>query len=250
VTDASMREALDAVLHGAEPKVDAGDRGPSAVAPLAPGDEGRSVADASPGASGAWEAILRSEETRWQRYGHPCVAVQIQVVGGRDLTTHLGAEAGARVRATLERLLASAMRASDHFEFRHRWQLVALLPETDEAGATVALDRLQRAFAEAMGPALAVSVAYGLAAPGPGGTMSVAFHQAGQDLVARRRRDRPSPGDGQDDTPRASATGGPPERSDEPDLRVRLDALASLLAGGQISEAEYTAKRTEILDLL
>lgn len=250
VTDASMREALDAVLHGTETAADASPTGTSSVPPLAAVDEGPSVVDTSPGASAAWEAIVRSEETRWQRYGHPCVAVQIEVLGGRDLTTHLGDEAGARIRATLDRLLASAMRASDHFEFRHTWQLVALLPETDEAGATVALDRLHRAFAKAMGPALTVTVAYGLAIPAPGGTLSVAFHQAGQTLIAQRRRDRPAiagPDHGARDT---SAPNARAEQASALDAGARLESLSRLLSGGQITEAEYAAKRTEILDRL
>jgi hypothetical protein len=214
--------------------------------------------------------LIRFEEARWLRYGHPCVAAQLEVVGGQDVTARLGDEAGARLRARLEQLLLTTTRASDRYEPRDGWRLVALLPETDLAGGTIALERLQAAFSASMGPALAVRIAFGLAAPAPTGTLSVAFHQANQLLVAQRRRERSgSPrseddarvqggaieaaqphrarrGDGEVSPPTPMETGDAPPR----DPSERFDALTRLLKGGYISEAEYLAKRTEVLDRL
>ena len=244
-TDASMREALESVLHGTEADADEVDAG----TPVGPGDlvrtddtplEAASGAPAPPGSPGAWETLVRFEEARWLRYGHPCVAVQLEIVGGADVTSHLGDEAGARVRAALDRLLATSTRASDRYEPRQAWRFVALLPETEEAGATVALERLQRAFADAMGPALAVRLGFGLAAPAPTGTLSVAFHQAGLALGSRHRRDQAT----------GVATGDPARRADEADLSSRLDALSRLRDAGLVTDDEYATKRVEILDRL
>jgi hypothetical protein len=121
-----------------------------------------------------------------------------------------------------------------------------------------------------MGPALAVRIAFGLAAPAPTGTLSVAFHQANQLLVSQRRRERSGSPRSEDD---ARVQGGaieaaPPHRARRGDGEVspptpmetgdgqprdpseRFDALTRLLKGGYISEAEYLAKRTEVLDRL
>jgi hypothetical protein len=203
-------------------------------------------------AGAAWDVLIRAEQSRWHRYGHPCVAVQLEVVGGRDLASHLGDEAGARVRGTLETLLATTTRASDHFEARPPWQVVGLLPETDEAGAGVALDRLQRAFAGAMGPALAVRLAVGLASPGPSGTLAVAFHQAGRALSSSRRSGRAAglPA-GQPDRPdETRSTAVVDEQPEDLDVGARLDTLLRLLGDGHISEAEYDTKRAQIIDRL
>ena len=255
--DAATREAFESLLHGDEAEV--------GTVPVATAAHGAGIASprdlASPArdaaamtmmAGTAWDVLVRAEQSRWHRYGHPCVAVQLEVVGGRDLASHLGDEAGARVRGTLETLLATTTRASDHFEARPPWQVVGLLPETDETGAGVALDRLQRAFADAMGPALAVRLAVGLAAPGPSGTLAVAFHQAGRALSSARRGG-----------PAASLRAGQHDRADEArstavddgqpedlDVGTRLDTLLRLLGEGQISEAEYDAKRAQIIDRL
>jgi hypothetical protein len=265
-----MRQALDAVLHGTDTAADLAEAAaapvvPPVVPPVDPRYAGASVdtVDLEVDPRGVWEALLRFEESRWLRYGHPCVAVQMEIVGGDDVTTRLGSEAGSRVYARLEELLASMTRASDHFEPRAAWRVVALLPETDLAGATTALERLRAAFAEAMGPALAVRLAFGLATPAPTGTLTVAFHQANQQLVSQRRSDRPrvvagvsasSGGSG------GSIAGDAPESAEGPqrlgprktshDLGDRLDALTRLREGGYVSEAEYVAKRTEILGRL
>lgn len=284
-----MRRALDAVLHGAEAVPDPVGSGTSRFLPN-PGLAGEGAgapfdtAGVDSGAAGlagavrpdradptgTWETLIRFEEARWLRYGHPCVAAQLEVVGGQDVTARLGDEAGARLRAGLEQLLSTTTRASDRYEPRDGWRLVALLPETDMAGATVALERLQAAFSALMGPALTVRIAFGLAAPAPTGTLSVAFHQAHQLLVSQRRRERSgSPrsedaarvhggaieaaqrhqarsGDSEVSRPTPLDAGGARPR----DPGDRLDALTRLLKGGYISEAEYLTKRTEVLDRL
>jgi len=270
-----MRQALDAVLHGTGADPDPIDAGTHvAVPPHGSTDSDVSVAERAadaggPGAIGAWETLVQFEEARWLRYGHPCVAVQMEIVGGHEVATHLGTEAGARVRERLDELLASKTRASDRFEHRPAWRVVALLTETDLAGATTALERLQRAFAEAMGPALAVRIAVGLASPAPTGTLSVAFHQASQQLVAQRRRDQVSHGRPADpDLPMDGTAPGSDSRVMESaedrsgqnattdaraparDPAIRLDALARLLQSGLISEGEFLAKRAEILHRL
>jgi hypothetical protein len=252
--DAATREAVESLLHGDEaeaPNVPVGPAQDPRIATTR--DRGSRDAAATPMVAGAaWDVLIRAEQTRWHRYGHPCVAVQLEVVGGRDLASHLGDEAAARVRGALETLLATTTRASDHFEARPPWQVVGLLPETDEAGAAVALDRLQRAFAGAMGPALAVRLAIGLAAPGPGGTLTVAFHQAGRALSSSRRG-RPAAGlaagqpDRADEAPSTAVMDGQPE---DLDVGARLDTLLRLLGDGHISEAEYDTKRAEIIDRL
>ena len=269
--EASVRQALDAVLHGHERDPEAIHTGtPMSVPPL-PTDPDVSVAGprASHGALGAWETLVRFEEARWLRYGRPCVAVQMEIVGGHEVASRLGPEAASRIRERVDELLASMTRASDRFEHRPGWRVVALLPETDMAGATAALERLQRAFAEAMGPALSVRIALGLASPAPTGTLSVAFHQAKQQLIAQRRRGHVAPVPPEDGGRAADdATMGPSgeaaasaELSARPgatrealgparDPAQRLDALARLLQGGQISEGEYSAKRAEIIDRL
>jgi hypothetical protein len=136
-------------------------------------------------------------------------------------------------------------------------------------GAVAALERLQGAFAEAMGPALTVRIAFGLAAPAPTGTLSVAFHQANQQLIAQRRRNQigsipPEDGgrsiDGTTSGSSRGVTAGADEsarpsalrdtRAPTRDPALRLDALARLLESGQISEGEYRAKRAEIIDRL
>jgi hypothetical protein len=264
-----MRQALDAVLHGTEADLDLIDAGTRVVLPPPESASVAGPADASAAGFGAWETLVHFEEARWLRYGHPCVAVQMEVVGGHEVATHLGVEAGARVRVRLDELLLSQTRASDRFEHRPAWRVVALLTETDLAGATAALERIQRAFAEAMGPALAVRIAVGVAAPAPTGTLSVAFHQANQQLVAQHRRgqlvvapteeasrpmDRVVPGPGRGVVESTEASTGPSAtteaRTPARDLAERLDALAGLLEGGRISEAEFLAKRAEIVDRL
>ncbi len=255
--DAATREAFESLLHGDETEVAnvpvaTPAQGAGTASPRDLASPARDAAATTMMAGTAWDVLIRAEQSRWHRYGHPCVAVQLEVVGGRDLASHLGDEAGARVRGTLETLLATTTRASDHFEARPPWQVVGLLPETDEGGAGVALDRLQRAFADAMGPALAVRLAVGLAAPGPSGTLAVAFHQAGRALSSSRRGGSAvSLRAGQHDrADEARSTAVDDEQPEDLDVGARLDTLLRLLGDGQISEAEYDAKRAQIIDRL
>ena len=168
----------------------------------------------------------------------------------------------------LDQVVTSTTRASDRFEARDDWRMVALLPETDEAGASAAMHRLQAAFTEALGPALTVRLIYGLTAPAPAGTLGVAFHQAGQLLVATRRLDsidRPgvrtgssapvAAGErlvGRDAVLGGLATELSPSSSQEGsrEAGARLDTLRALLDSGYIDEAEYQTRRTAILDRL
>jgi hypothetical protein len=276
--ETTTREALESFLHGPDTdeavvpgslRIDAAE----ALGPTLSEIPASTRPSASDDAESSWETLLRAEESRWHRYGHPCVAVELQIVGGSDLASHLGDEAGERVRNILAHLLTTTTRASDHYESRPGWRTVALLPETDEAGGIVALDRIRVTFAAALGPALAVRLAVGAAVPSPSGSLRAAFHQAARAAAVDRRRPASEvaatassvnvgattevAAEIPDVAGRPGATQAGTEPTGEGDVRLpalegraRLDVLVRLLEDGYVSQAEYDAKRAEILDRL
>ena len=274
-TDASTREALESILYGNglhgdaghgpdELRPDGGDAdtggsvalGGIAAPPVAQADV-RDVASepvASDGSGGEWAVIVRAEEARWRRYQRPCVAVQLEVVGGAELEHRLGQEAAARVRAILDDVVATTTRESDQYWARSAWRMAGLLLEVDEVGAEHALERIKAAFASSIGPALAMRLAVGWATPERSGTIRAAFNEAARSLATDVRGIRAQAASSVPDHDRPSAasagTGagqGAPVGPDHDETRRSLETLIRLLADDLISQAEYESKRAEVL---
>lgn len=264
--DASTREALESILHGDgahdldEPGPDNSDAGSGgrvdtdgiATPPIAETDVSAVVSDpvASSGEGGEWEAIVRAEGARWRRYQRPCVAAQLEVVGGAELEHRLGREAAAVVRAILDEVVATTTRESDRYRAQSAWRVAGLLIEVDEVGAERALERVKAAFASSIGPALPMRLAVGWATPARSGTISAALNDAARSLATDVRGIRAQAASsvrGQDRPSAASAGQGTPVGPDHGETRRALETLVGLLADDLISQAEYESKRAEVL---
>ena len=279
-TDASTREALESILYGnglhgdpsqvpdeLEPDGGDADTGGSVAlggiaglggiaAPLLAEADVRDVASepvASDGSGGEWAVIVRAEEARWRRYQRPCVAVQLEVVGGAELEHRLGQEAAARVRAILDEVVATTTRESDRYWARSAWRMAGLLLEVDDVSAEHALERIKAAFASSIGPALAMRLAVGWATPERSGTIPAAFNEAARSLATDVRGTRAQAASSvpDHDPPSAAAAGAPADQGvpvgPDHEIRRSLETLSRLVADDLISQAEYEAKRAEVL---
>lgn len=252
--EASQRAELEAILHpdlieiaraelGHQPPGRRGSDGrsgdPRVAQAAVPAVEGEPPSALVPA---PWRELIVSEEARWLRHQRPCVALRLEVIGATELGSRLGPDAESRVLAEFDVVLQATTRASDRYARSSPRGVVALLVETDVAGAVTAVERLQTAYRERLGPALRLWVASGVAAPLPDEGLAGAFRAADEALRADRQLAGRA-GDG-----RAPSGLAAPSSVDR--VRASLLELDQLLAEGLISGPEHEARRARTLDRL
>ncbi len=137
----------------------------------------------------AWARAYALEERRHARYGRPCAVVAVSLDGLEALSLRIGSEAAERLVRPLVETLAGRGRGADLVCRVDRTRIVALLPETDEDGASAYVARIR----ETCDPWLAaapvpVRLSLGWASPAPGATLASALVAAEQRMAADRGR--------------------------------------------------------------
>lgn len=129
-----------------------------------------------------WSRAFELEERRLARYRRPCAVVAIGLDGVEALSLRIGTDAAERLIEPLVATLAGRARAADLVCRIDRTRFVALLPETDEAGARAYAARIAAATQPWLGAApVPVRLSIGWGNPPLGGTLASA-------LVAAERR--------------------------------------------------------------
>lgn len=143
----------------------------------------------------ALSALLGSEVSRNQRYGHPLSLALLDVDHFKVINDRRGHASGDRVLAGLGRLLRSGIRVVDA---AGRWggeEFVVLFPNTNAEGAFVAAENL-RAAIEAMaltddgGRALHVTASIGVATLLPGESIDTFVDRADRAMYAAKMAGR------------------------------------------------------------
>ncbi len=91
-----------------------------------------------------FEALLREEQERHQRYGHPLALVMFDVDDFKSINDEKGHLAGDQILQELTALVAGALRNTDVFA---RWggeEFIILLPDTDRVGASQLAEKLRK----------------------------------------------------------------------------------------------------------
>jgi diguanylate cyclase (GGDEF)-like protein len=116
----------------------------------------------------AFETTLRRELRRADRSGTPLALLVMDLDEFKRLNDDYGHAAGDEGLRQVARSLTRTVRGSDHV---FRWggdEFAALLPDTDEAGATTMVERLRTAVAELRTPGPDLSLSVGVAVHAPG----------------------------------------------------------------------------------
>ncbi len=109
-------------------------------------------------------ARLRSEVQRSRRHGRPLCVASLDLDGFRTLNARHGRKVGDRVLVRVAEILSQFMRTTDEVSRSPADEFVVLLPETDAAGAKLALERvLLELEAERVGAVEALSASVGIA---------------------------------------------------------------------------------------
>ncbi|GAA3698697.1 sensor domain-containing diguanylate cyclase [Oceanisphaera sediminis] len=99
---------------------------------------------------GAWENLLDSEFSRYQRYGHPCSLVLIDIDNFKSINDQYGHPVGDEVIRHLAATIRAVLRSTDQSGRYGGEEFGIILPETDSEGAVVIVERLRRAVEAAV----------------------------------------------------------------------------------------------------
>ncbi len=91
-----------------------------------------------------FEALLREEQERHERYGHPLSLVMFDVDNFKSINDEKGHLAGDQILREVTAVIGGALRNTDVFA---RWggeEFIILLPETDRAGAGQLAEKLRK----------------------------------------------------------------------------------------------------------
>jgi len=111
-----------------------------------------------------WVESLAAEAERVDRYGRPCSIISVDLDQLKSINDRDGHALGDVVLRAAAQVLALEARATDVVARVGGDEFMVLLPETDEAGAGVFVDRVSRAAAAWQGPpGIALSLSMGAA---------------------------------------------------------------------------------------
>lgn len=99
---------------------------------------------------GAWENLLDSEFSRYQRYGHPGSLVLIDIDNFKLINDRYGHPAGDEVIRHLAATIRAILRSTDQSGRYGGEEFGIILPETDTEGAMVIVERLRLAIETAV----------------------------------------------------------------------------------------------------
>ncbi|MBR9858793.1 MAG: GGDEF domain-containing protein [Gammaproteobacteria bacterium] len=99
---------------------------------------------------GAWENLLDTEFSRYQRYGHPCSLVLIDIDNFKSINDRYGHPAGDEVIRHLAATIRAVLRNTDQSGRYGGEEFGIILPETDAEGAVVIAERLRLAIETAI----------------------------------------------------------------------------------------------------
>ena len=99
---------------------------------------------------GAWENLLDTEFARYQRYGHPCSLVLIDIDNFKSVNDQYGHPAGDEVIRHLAATIRAVLRSTDQAGRYGGEEFGIILPETDAEGAVVIVERLRLAIETAV----------------------------------------------------------------------------------------------------
>ena len=97
----------------------------------------------------AWEKLLRAEEERCKRYGHPAAVLFIDLNDLKKVNDSLGHEQGDTLIKNAAQVLRDNVRMNDIVARLGGDEFVILSVENDETGAESLVERLINAFAAA-----------------------------------------------------------------------------------------------------
>ena len=128
----------------------------------------------------AFQEKLEEEAARSVRYGTPLSLVMLDVDHFKQYNDAFGHPAGDEVLKEVARLLGEGSRDTDVVARYGGEEFVALLPQTDSAGAAIIAERIRRSIESASWAGLAVTASLGVAALAP--------DMSGGDLIAAADR--------------------------------------------------------------
>lgn len=130
-----------------------------------------------------WESVLRAEESRCARYGHPACVVVVDLDGLKRENDALGHSAGDKLLRAAARALAEASRATDVVARVGGDEFAILAVDTDLATGRVLVERLATALAAA-----GVGASLGLSQRAPDHGLDGAWAEADRRMYASKRR--------------------------------------------------------------
>lgn len=130
-----------------------------------------------------WEDVLRAEEHRCARYGHPACVVVVDLDGLKRVNDAQGHRAGDRLLGDAARALAQGSRATDVVARVGGDEFAILAVDTDLLTGRILVERLATALAEA-----GVQASLGLSERGPEQGLSEAWSEADRRMYASKRR--------------------------------------------------------------
>ncbi|MBM7454551.1 diguanylate cyclase (GGDEF)-like protein/PAS domain S-box-containing protein [Oceanisphaera litoralis] len=109
---------------------------------------------------GAWENLLDAEFCRYQRYGHTCSLILIDIDNFKSINDQYGHPAGDEVIRHLAATIRGVLRSTDQSGRYGGEEFGIILPETDTEGAVVIAERLRRAVEAAVITTQSIEIRY------------------------------------------------------------------------------------------
>ena len=109
---------------------------------------------------GAWEEALNSEFERFQRYGHDCALIMLDIDNFKRVNDQHGHQVGDDVIRHLADTMRVCLRHTDYLGRYGGEEFAIILPETNLEGACVIAERLRQSIAEAEVKSLNSSLNY------------------------------------------------------------------------------------------
>jgi len=137
-----------------------------------------------------WDELLASEAERVERYGRACSVVSADVDGLKRTNDRLGHAAGDQLIRAAAQVLAVEARATDAVARVGGDEFLVLLPETDEAGAAIYLERARAAAAAWRDPEerLSLWLSLGAATARNAAELQGAVHAADERMYQSKHR--------------------------------------------------------------
>jgi diguanylate cyclase (GGDEF)-like protein len=126
----------------------------------------------------AWDELLAYEEARRSRYREDVSIVSADLDGLKAINDRHGHAAGDRAIRAAAELLRQTVRTVDRVARVGGDEFVVMLPETDEAGAAIFVDRLRAAAAKRLPRAGGLQLSVGVATSRAGETLAQTQHRA------------------------------------------------------------------------
>jgi len=135
-----------------------------------------------------WDEVLEAEAERVERYGRPCSVVSVDVDGLKRTNDQHGHAAGDQLIRAAAQVLALEARATDAVARVGGDEFLVLLPEADEAGAGIYLDRVRAAASAWRDPEgrLSLLLSLGAATARSGAELRAAVHLADERMYERK----------------------------------------------------------------